>query len=315
MVLPEGGVYIVDDQDIILQQVYVRNAAPGASPPQNGITILNSWVQANDLDVVGADCGTEPNFFPRAGAGLHVGQNSIVALCRPKIQGGFGGGPWDVSPATPDGGPAISVNNSIVTIIDDATNLNYIVGGQGGTRGAASATSIPSGNGGNAMELDMVGFAINKKPMALFPGAAGLNNAIGGALGSSGAPVVTNNGSVYMPINDNPALFNITGSTGPGGTLALQLQSASPGLTVGMGVMQEFDLGVFPPALQFGGGKPPSLIFIFLGTSDATGVLTFFFTLPNPLAEFSGVAMAVQGTDVVNNQLFLSNPSVSVGGF
>ena len=75
-----------------------------------------------------------------------VENSSIVALARPKLIGGFGGGPWTTSPSSPAGGAAIHCETGgVVSIVDDVGSSSYLVGGQGGLRGVGSVVVDPLG--------------------------------------------------------------------------------------------------------------------------------------------------------------------------
>jgi hypothetical protein len=316
MVIEDGALWIYGGEDVILQDVRIRAAQAGpTAAPQPGITVVGSWVQATDVDVVGGHVGVDPDLWPEGGAALEVYYPSIVALARPRLMGGSGGGPWISTGSTPAGGPAVRLVGGIVSIVDDQTNLNYLVGGQGGARGAASSPSIMSGHGGNSIEI-FGGTLVNKMPMPLTPGLAGANLA-GGPTGASGQPIVTASGGQYIPIADIPALFRISGSTLANGSLTFTFQSAAPGLLCGLGACDDFDLTILSltPSVQFSAGKPSAVQFLDLGTSNAQSLLEFSVALPGSLGAQAGRSGMCQGADVVNNVAFLSNPSVIVLGY
>lgn len=313
LITPNGGVHIENSTDVIIEGLMVRHSL-GAQPPIDGVTIINSWVQASDLDATGGDLGADPLFYAAAGDALDVSAGSVVALARPKLIGGFGGGPWTTSAATPTGGAAIHCATALVSIVDELGSGGYIVGGQGGHRGAASALSVPSGNGGNAVEAVQNGFVINKLPMPVFAGSAGPNNA-GGPLGSGGAPSFTTSGGVYGPIFDKPALYRNIGDTVPGGFWILSHHSAGVGYPCALAVMQDFDLDLYPPSVQFAAGNPFTAVALAVGTSDGAGLFEFGFGLPFYPQNLVGTSLVVQTADDVVNTLFLSNPGVFILGF
>src|SRR5436190_14794847 len=47
IIVPNGGVNITNSTDVLLESLYVRHLQ-GAYPPQIGVFVDNSWVQAND---------------------------------------------------------------------------------------------------------------------------------------------------------------------------------------------------------------------------------------------------------------------------
>ena len=163
-VIPNGGLYVSNCSNVILEGVHVRHL-PGELPPTPGVVIDNSWVQANDLDATGGDLENDPGFYPAAANAFEAWNQSVVALARPKLIGGFGGGPWVTSAATPAGGSAILCVGSVVSIADDLGSSSYVVGGQGGLRGVGSVLSIPSGSGGSAVDVRSAGIVVNKKPL------------------------------------------------------------------------------------------------------------------------------------------------------
>jgi hypothetical protein len=316
IVIQDGALYIYGGEDVILQEVRVRAAAAGAgAPPQPGITVIGSWVQGTDLDVVGGAVGAEPDFWPEGGPGLLLYYPSIVGLARPKLMGGSGGGPWDLSSTSPNGAPAIRNFGGIVAIVDDDTAANYLTGGNGGVRAPTSSPSIPSGDGGNAIEV-LGGYVLNKRPMPVIPGSAGANMA-GGAIGSAGSATVTSGGGTYISITDVPALFSISGSSVAGGTLTFTFHSAAPGLLCGLGACDDFDLAILglTPSVQFCAGKPSAVQFLQIGTSNAMSQLAFTAPLPSPLGIQQGRRGMAQGGDVVNNLAYLSNPTIVVVGY
>jgi hypothetical protein len=315
LIIPNGGLFIGNCTDVFLEQVQVRHLQ-GELPPIPGVTITNSWVQANDLDATGGDLTTEPDFFPSAGHGLWVENNSIVALARPKLIGGFGGGPWITSASTPAGGAAIYCETGgVVSIVDDVGSSSYLVGGQGGLRGVGSVSSIPSGNGGNAIEVVSAGTVNNKKPMPLFGGAPGLNTG-GGQIGVNGAGSATSSGGTYAAIVDLPSLYRHISGSVPDGFFIFVHHAAGPGLPVAIAVMPDMQLNIYPPSLQFAGGNPFTAIVLATGTSDALGFVAFGFGLPAAaVGPHVGASVVVQTADDVVNTLFLSNPSPWILGF
>ncbi len=312
--LTNGSGLISNATNVIIEEMRIRHLYGGV-PAISGMFVVNSWVQANDLDSTGGDLYGDPGYYPAAGAALEVGNNSIVALARPKLSGGTGGGPWTTSPSTPAGGPAIrAFGGGIVSIADDPSGLNYLVGGQGGYRGVGSASSIPAGNGGNTIEIDTYATVINKKPMPLFAGQAGANLA-GGPAGAPGTGAFTASGGLYGPIVDTPALFRFYGSTLPNGVLLMSHLAAAPGYPVGLAMVTEFDLSIYAPSLQFLSGNPASAIFLSYGYADAARYYQVGFTLPPTFGGLVGGSVLVQAADDVVGYLFLANPGVLVLGF
>jgi hypothetical protein len=288
---------------------------PATNAPQSGLTVVNSWVQANDLDAAGGDVGGEPDFYGVAGAALEAYGSTIVALARPRLIGGFGGGPGITSPATPAGGPAIRISQAIVAIVDDLGSPSYIVGGQGGHRGSGSALSIPSGNGGNAVEVLGAGLVLNKKPITVVPGMPGPNKA-GGPLGASGAASFTSGSGVYAPVADLPAIFRNISATVSGGFWILSHHAAAPGYPVALAVMTEPDLFLYPPSVQFAGGNVFSSIALALGTANGAGFFEIGFGLPFGIPiQLAGTTLVVQTADDVVNTLFLANPTPWILGY
>jgi hypothetical protein len=314
-VIPNGGVFVNNCTDVFMEYVHVRQFQ-GALPPQTGVTISNSWVQANDLDATGSDLTTEPDFFPAAGTALEVLNNGIIALARPKLIGGFGGGPWTTFPSSPAGGVAIHASQGgIASIVDDNGSQSYIIGGQGGWRGAASVLSIPSGNGGSAIQADFNGIVTNKKPLTPIGGAPGLN-AGGGSVGAFGAPAATFTNGAYQPIVDIPSVYRHVSGSVAGGFFIFNHHAAAPNIPVAIGVLQDISLDIFPPAVQFQGGNPYTAVVLGMGMSNAIGFFDFGFSLPAaPLQNKVGLTVAVQTADNVVNTFFLSNPSTFVLGF
>jgi hypothetical protein len=315
LIIPNGGLFVGNSTDVFLEQVQVRHLQ-GELPPIPGVTITNSWVQANDLDATGGDLTTEPDFFASAGHALWVENSSIVALARPKLIGGFGGGPWFSSPSTPSGGAAIHCESGgIVSIVDDVGSSSYLVGGQGGLRGVQSAVTIPSGNGGNAVEAVSAGTISNKKPLPLFAGAPGLN-AGPGPTGVFGATSFTASGGTYAAIVDLPALYRHISGSVPGGFFIFSHHAAGPGYPVAIAVMPDIQLNIYPPSVQFAGGNPFTAIVLATATSDALGNVAFGFGLPAAaVAPHVGASVVVQSADDVINTLFLANPSPWILGF
>jgi hypothetical protein len=306
VIVPNGGVLITNSTDVILESLYVRHLQ-GAFPPQIGVYIENSWVQANDLNATGGDCVSEPDFFPTAANALEVIGNSIVALCRPKLIGGFGGGPWITSASSPQGGIALRCVGSQVAIVDDVGSGSYIVGGQGGFRGAASAFTIPSGSGGHAIEI-VAGIVTNKKPLNPIPGAPGLHIG-GGPIGSFGSIAATGPGGSYSPITDLPAVSREYSVSQPGGFWVFDHHSWGAGIPVAVAFMPDMGLSLFPPSLQFQGGDISTAILLGVGTSNGIGRLSFGFLLPTQLmTPHVGMSLTIQSADDVANTLFLSNP-------
>lgn len=312
MVIEDGAVYILFGEDVLLQDVRVRAPVATSAPPLPGITVLNSWVQGTDLDVVGASAGVEPTAYASGSPALEIYFPSIVALARPKLVGGSGGGPWVTPSSTPSGGPAVRVHGAIVSIIDDQVSTNHLSGGDGGSRDIGSAPTIASGDGGNAVEV-FGGHAVNKKPMTVNPGNPGANNA-GGPLGLQGAASLTTGNGSYVSALDVPATLRLTGSTDAGGTLNLSMHSASPGLVCGLGATSDFDLAVLTatPSVQFSAGKPSAVQFFEVGMSNANSLFEILTSIPNPLGGIAGASGMVQAADVINNTAFLTNPCVVV---
>jgi hypothetical protein len=312
--VPNGGVVINNCTDVFVENLRVRHFQ-GALPPTNGLTISNSWVQLNDLDATGSDLTSEPDFYASAGNALEVTDNSLVALARPKLIGGFGGGPWVTSPGSPAGGIAIHATlGGVVSIVDDVGSASYIVGGQGGMRGVGSVLSIPSGNGGSAIQADFAGIVTNKKPLQPFGGAPGLNTG-GGAVGTFGATAATFTNGTYSPIFDTPSLYRHLSNSVPGGFFIFSHHAAAPGIPVAIGILQDLYLDIHPPAVQFQGGNPYTAVVLALATSNAIGFVDFGFGLPPGLTPHLGMSVAVQTADNVVNEFFLSNPSTFVLGF
>jgi hypothetical protein len=316
MIIENGTLLIQNGEDVLLQDVRIR--APQATPteaPLSGITVIHSWVQANDLDVIGASAGGEPNTWSAGGAALTVHYPSIVALARPKLIGGSGGGPWITSPS-PAGGSAIRALGGIVAIVDDGNSpLHSIDGGNGGDRDATSAASFDSGAGGNAIE-SVAGYVVNKRPCTLNPGDPGAA-APGGNLGAAGIDWLTSSGGTYITSNEPPALFELTGTTVPGGSVTITFHSAAAGLLCGLGATSDFDLTIFflTPSVQFSAGKPSAVEFFEIATSDNSSMVSLTVMLPTTLGNLAGASGMFQGADVVNNTAFLSNPAVAVMGF
>jgi hypothetical protein len=315
MIVPNGGILVSNCTDVFMENVRVRQLQ-GALPPTTGVTVLNSWVQANELDATGGDLVGEPDFYANAANALDVLNGSIVALARPRLIGGFGGGPWITSASTPAGGIAVHASQGgIVSIIDDVGSASYLVGGQGGLRGVGSIISIPSGNGGNAIQADLNGIVVNKRPLQPFGGAPGLNLG-GGPIGAFGAPGATFTNGTYSPIIDLPSVYRHVSSSVPGGFFIFNHHAAAPGYPVAIGVLQDLFLNIFPPAIQFQGGNPYTAVVLGLGTSNALGYFDFGFSLPAPaLQSHVGLTVSVQTADNVVNTFFLSNPSTFVLGF
>ena len=314
VIVPNGDLTISNCTDVILEQVHVRQL-PGDIPPVAGVTITNSWVQANDLDATGGNVTAEPNFFAAAGSALEVFDNATVALARPKLIGGFGGGPWISSPSTPAGGIAIRASNGgIVSIADDVGSSSYLVGGQGGMRGIGSSPSIPSGNGGNALEADLAGSITNKKPMRLFGGAPG-GNAAGGPVGAFGATAATFTNGVYQAITDLPCVYRHVSGSVPGGFFLFSHHAAAPLLPVAVAIMPDIDLDLYPPSLQFRAGNPLSAVLLFVGQANAIGYFEFGTALQPGMSSAVGVSVVIQTADDTANTLFLANPSMFVLGF
>jgi hypothetical protein len=313
IVIPNGGIWIESSSNVFLESAWIRHQQ-GAIPPVPGVSILNSWVQANDLNATGGDVGAEPDFYAAAAPALEAFANSLVALARPKLLGGFGGGPWITSPASPAGGPAIRTSGSIVSIIDEIGSSSYLVGGQGGFRGSGSSPVIPSGNGGNGVEAFSSGVVANKLPMPVAGGAPGAHLA-GGLSGGPGLAAFTSSGGVYAPVIDVPATFKNVSATVSNGFWVLSHRAAGPGYPVALAVMLEHDLFPFPPAVQFGGGNPLTAIALAIGTSNGAGYLEYGVGLPPIPVSLAGTAVVVQTADDVGNILFLANASTWVLGF
>ncbi len=314
MVLANGGAVIAACANVIIEEMRIRHQ-PGGLPPIPGMSVYNSRIQGNDLDIAGGDLYGEPNFFPVAGDAMLILDQSVVCLARPKLIGGSGGGPWTTSASTPAGGAAIrALNGSIVSIVDDPTNTSYVVGGQGGRRGVGSSTTIPSGNGGNAADISGFSTVLNKKPMPFIPGPAGQNQA-GGPVGSNGSPAFTTGGGIYGPIVDTPATFRWLGSTQPGGVLVMSHLAAQAGYPVGLALVTEFGLSIYAPSLQFMSGNPAAAAFLTTGVADANRYFQVGFTLPAQFNGIEGGSVLVQAADDVTGYLFLANPGVLVLGF
>jgi hypothetical protein len=308
-----GGMVITGSSDVILQDILIQHL-PGNVPPTAGVSITNSSVQANDLEASGGDLGGEPDFHPAAGHALEVNGGSVVALARPRLKGGSGGGPWITSPSTPAGGAAIRCVTSIVSIVDDLGSSSYLIGGQGGLRGAASATSIASGNGGNCIEAVASGSVLNKKPMTTVPGLAGANNS-GGPQGVPGTSAFTVFGGQYSAVADLPALFRHIGASVPGGFMIFQHHAAGANYPVALAVMDGFDLNLYPPSVQFAAGNPFNALALAVGQANAIGFWEFGFGLPFYNNAVVGTAIVTMTADDVAGTLFLANPTVWVFGF
>jgi hypothetical protein len=313
LIAPNGGVHIENSTNVIIEGLRVRHSY-GALPPIDGVVVINSWVQASDLDATGCDLTTDPDYHPSAGCALNVQMGSVVALARPRLIGGFGGGPWVNAPSTPTGGAAIRCTMSVVAIVDQPGNGSYITGGQGGHRGTGSALSVSSGNGGNAVEAELSGYILNKLPMPIVPGTAGPNNA-GGPTGFPGTASFTTSGGLYAPIVDVPSLYRNIGDSVPGGVWIFNHRAAAANIPVAMAVMQDFGLNLYAPSVQFAAGNPFTAVALNLGMSNAVGVFEFGFGLPFYPESVVGTALVVQTADDVANTLFLSNPGVFVFGF
>jgi hypothetical protein len=314
VVIPNGGVWIENSTDVFVEGLYIRHQT-GAIPPTPAMTVVNSWVQANDLNATGGDLGGEPDFHPAGAPALEVYSNSIVALARPKLLGGFGGGPWITSASSPAGGPAIRCVSSVVAIVESLGGTGFLAGGQGGHRGVGSSLVIPSGNGGNGVEVSSSGMVVNKLPMLVVGGAAGPNLS-GGPTGVAGLAAATLTGGIYAPVFDVPATFRNISATTSNGFWILSHHAAAPAYPVALAVMLTHDLFVYPPSVQFAGGDPNTWIALALGTANAAGYFELGIGLPpNIPIELAGTTLVVQTADDVVNTLFLANPTTWLLGF
>ena len=191
VIIPNGGLFVSNSTDVFLEQVQVRHLQ-GELPPIPGVTITNSWVQANDLDATGGDLTTEPDFFASAGHAL----GSRTARSSPSR-----GRSSSEDSAAVRGSPARPLRRAEPpsTARPAASSRSSTTSAARATSSAARAacaasgpsSSIPSGNGGNAIEAVSAGTVINKKPMPLFGGAPGLNTVVGGPIGVFGAQSFT----------------------------------------------------------------------------------------------------------------------------
>ena len=306
MFAPNGGMFIGDSTDVVLQDVRIRHV-PGADPAVAGVYVTNSFVQANDLDAAGADLGGEPNFVPQAPAALEVVAGSVVSVSRPKLIGAYGGGPWTTSPMTPGGGAAVRCSGAVVSIIGNGSGLYYLIGGQGGERGAGSIPGVPSGFGAPAIQVENNGVVSLKGAPSPIPGQAGPNNA-GGALGMIFPGTLGLTGGVVQTNPQAPATLRFLGSTGAGAASFLQYQSGGAFYPFALFFMPDIDLQIFPPSVQFLGDYPLDSLLIISGTAPASRNFNLGLNFPASLAGLSGATLLIQGADFIAGTYYTSNP-------
>jgi hypothetical protein len=308
LIAPNGGIFVGDSTDVFMQDVRTRHQ-PGADPPTPGLFITNSYVQANDLNLAASDLGAEPNYYFSAPHALDVQNGSVVALCRPKLIGALGGGPWISSPATPGGGSAIHCSGSVVSIVGNGSGLFYLIGGVGGIRGVGSAPNIPSGFGGPAILCENGGTVLTKSAPQPVPGAPGANLA-GGPLGLAPPGVITlTNGAV---LNDplTPATMRLVGTTQPGSSAYISYLAAAPFYPLVIAFATSFNLVPLPPAVQFLGLETSSAFYYVTGTANAGRFFAVGFNLPPSFAGIEGSALILQGADTVAGIFYLTNSTV-----
>jgi hypothetical protein len=306
MFAPNGGMYIGDATDVVLQDVRIRHV-PGSDPAVPGVFVTNSFVQANDLDATAGDLGGEPNFLNQAPAALEVVDGAVVSLARPKLIGAYGGGPWVTSPATPGGGAAIRCSNAAVSVIGNGSGLYYLIGGQGGERGVGSAANIPSGFGAPAIQVENNGVVSLKGAPTPISGQAGVNNA-GGPLGTIFPSTLGLNGGVVQTNPQAPATLRYLGATGAGATAFLQYQSGGAFYPFALFFMPDVDLQIFAPSVQFLGGNPLDSLLVISGLAPASRTFNLGLNYPSTLVGTTGATMLIQGADYIAGTYFTSNP-------
>jgi hypothetical protein len=308
VITPNGGIFVGDSTDVFMQDVRVRHQ-PGADPPTPGLLVSNSYLQGTDLNLAASDLGGEPNFYFNAPHALDVQNNSVVSICRPKLIGAIGGGPWITSPSTPGGGSAIHCSSSIVSVVSNGSGLFYLIGGQGGSRGVGSAPNIPSGFGGPAILCENGGTVLTKSAPTPLPGAPGPNLA-GGPLGLAPPGVVTlTNGSLQVdPLT--PATMRLVGTTTPGGSAYISYLAAAPFYPLVIAFATGFSLQPLPPAVQFLGVDLPSVFFYLSGTANAGRFFAIGFNMPTSFAGIEGSSLVLQGADFVASIYYLTNCSI-----
>lgn len=303
-----GGIFIQNSDNVLLQDVRVRNA-PGADPPVSACHVDSSWVQGNDLNFAATDLGGEPNYYFNAPHAIEAVNGSVVSVCRPKLIGALGGGPWETSPSTPGGGSAIYCNASIVSVVSNGSGLMYMIGGAGGVRGANSAPGIQSGFGGPAIRCENNGTVYLKgapTPIAGLPGA----NLAGGPAGFSTPAVftLTNGSVVFDPFT--PATMRVVGTTQPNGGAYIGYLSSAPFYPVVIAIASRFQLTPLPPAVQFLGIDLNSVLTYFTGTANSGRYYALGFAFGPNLVGIEGETLGIQGADVLANIFYLANPVV-----
>ena len=306
MIAPNGGMYIGDSTDVVLQDVRIRHV-PGADPAVPGVFVSNSFVQANDLDASGGDLGGEPNFFAQAPAALEVVDGSVVSVSRPKLIGAYGGGPWTTTSSTPGGGAAVRCSNAVVSIIGNGSGLYYLIGGQGGERGVGSIPGVASGFGAPAIQVENNGVVSLKGAPTPIPGQAGVNNA-GGPVGMIFPGTIGLSGGVVQSNPQAPATLRFLGTTGPNAASFLQYQSGGSFYPFALFFMPDVDLQIFAPSVQFLGGYPLDSLLIISGTAPASRNFNLGLNFPASLAGLSGATLLIQGADFIAGTYFTSNP-------
>lgn len=302
---PNGGVYVGDSQDVVIQDLRVRHL-PGSLPALPGLFVTNSQVQANDVDATATDLGGDPSFQPSAPNACEVVAGSIVCLARPKLIGASGGGPWETSATTPGGGAALRCDGSIVSVISNGSGLYYLVGGEGGERGANSAPGIASGYGAPALIVENGGLVHLKGTPVPFPGAPGSNLA-GGPLGTAFPGTLTFTGGSVQSNPQAPATLRFLGATTPGAASFLQYQSGGPFYPFVLFFMPNYDLSVMAPSVQFLCADPFSALFLFTGTANSARLFNLGLNFPASFAGLSGASLIVQGADYISGDYFLTN--------
>jgi len=304
-----GGVYVGDSTDVLFQDVRVRHV-PATLPPIPGVYVTNAQLQASDLDATATDLGGEPNFEISAPHALFATNGALVALCRPKLIGATGGGPWITSPQTPGGGSAVYCTaGATVSIIGNGNGLYYLVGGQGGVRGVGSAPGIASGFGGPAILVENGGTVVTKGAPTPIPGPPGANLA-GGPLGVAPPGVLTLGGAIHTNIPQTPATLVLQGPTMPSTNCLVNYTAAAPFLPFVMVIATNMELSPLPPAVQFLGGDPNSAIFTLAGVANAARKAFIGLNFQPSFAGIDGLAAVIQGADVVGGVFYLTNPSI-----
>lgn len=305
MFAPNGGMYIGDSTDVVLQDVRIRHV-PGSVPAIPGVYVANSFVQANDLDAAGGDLGGEPDFIAQAPAALEVVDGSVVSISRPKLIGAYGGGPWTTTAMTPGGGAAVRCANAVVSIIGNGSGLYYLIGGQGGERGAGSIPGVASGFGAPAIQVENGVISLKGAPTPI-PGQAGVNNA-GGPLGTIFPGTLGLSGGVVQTSPQAPATLRFLGTTGPSAASFLQYQAGGSFYPFALFFMPDVDLQIFAPSVQFLGGNPLDSLLVISATAPASRNFNLGLNFPASLTGLSGATMLIQGADYIAGTYFTSNP-------